>query len=135
VDDAAVKKLFKGYAPLSSFSSRVDIAFALGFVPKILRDELSRIRKIRNHFAHHPDVTSFEVSPVKDWCGGLLSSEFGIHDATSGGILSRPRFQFFLSVALCFLYFEYSFRDTKRFSLPNVDPPKPQEGAMPKKKA
>jgi hypothetical protein len=49
---------------LSSFGSRVNVAHAIGAVPKPVRDRLKAVAGIRNHFAHnvmhaewtHPDV-------------------------------------------------------------------------------
>jgi DNA-binding MltR family transcriptional regulator len=44
--------LFQGYAPLSTFSARIQIAFALGILPKSLRDKIEITRRMRNDFAH-----------------------------------------------------------------------------------
>ena len=76
VDDDSVGGLFVGYGPLSTFSARIDVAFASGLLNSVLRRELHLIRKIRNHFAHHPLETSFDSSPVKDLCSHLLSTVY-----------------------------------------------------------
>jgi DNA-binding MltR family transcriptional regulator len=47
-----IDPLFQGYAPLSTFSARLQIAFALGILPKNLRDKIEIIRRMRNDFAH-----------------------------------------------------------------------------------
>jgi DNA-binding MltR family transcriptional regulator len=74
VDDAEMmQNLFAGYGPLSSFRARIDLAYALGHIPKALHREFHIIRKIRNHFAHHADVTDFSTQRVKDWCLALAT--------------------------------------------------------------
>ena len=56
-------KLFQGYGPLSSFSAKIDVAFALALLDKRTHAKLSIVRKIRNEFAHSSEPLSFE-SPV-----------------------------------------------------------------------
>ena len=72
-DKKVVEPLFKGYG-LSSFNACIDMVYALGYIPKELREELHRIRNIRNHFAHHPDVTDFNTQRVRDWCSALTTA-------------------------------------------------------------
>ena len=47
--------LFDMSGPLSSFSSKIDLLFCLGDIPKLMADDLHRVRKIRNYCAHHWD--------------------------------------------------------------------------------
>jgi len=54
------EQLFTGYGPLSSFSARIDIAFALDLIPANLRRDLHAIRHIRNHFAHATERVHFD---------------------------------------------------------------------------
>jgi len=51
--DDSYKRLFKGSAPLSTFSSKIDLSRMLGIVSDIIWADLHRIREIRNEFAHH----------------------------------------------------------------------------------
>ena len=44
--------VFKYGGPLGSFSARIEMSYALGWIPKSLRDDLHLMRKIRNAFAH-----------------------------------------------------------------------------------
>lgn len=71
---AMAERLFEGHAPLSTFNSRIDVLFALGHVPRLIRDELYLIRKIRNEFAHHADVIDFKAGIIKDLCASLQTS-------------------------------------------------------------
>ena len=54
------EKLFVGYGPLSSFSAKIDIAYALGLIPASLRRDLHAIRDIRNAFAHTTERLHFD---------------------------------------------------------------------------
>jgi hypothetical protein len=72
IDEPSIEKeLFQTYKPLSSFSGKISMAFALGLITKEMRENLNHIRKIRNYFAHHPFETSFNISPVRDWCSNF----------------------------------------------------------------
>jgi DNA-binding MltR family transcriptional regulator len=46
------EELFDGYKPLSTFSSKITMAYCLGLIYKSVHDDLHLIRKIRNEFAH-----------------------------------------------------------------------------------
>lgn len=63
--------LFKGYGPLSTLSSKIDICYALGNFDEMQYKELSIIRKIRNRFAHELDDISFEHEKVENICKSL----------------------------------------------------------------
>jgi len=70
-DKSVEGKVFSSNGPLSTFSQRIDIAQAFGYIDEKSAKRLDLIRKIRNHFAHHPFDASFEDSPVKDWSSNL----------------------------------------------------------------
>ncbi len=52
-DNEVSKHLFEGVGPLSSLSSRHEVAYAFGWINVMQRSDLRYIREIRN-FAHHP---------------------------------------------------------------------------------
>lgn len=58
-----LKKLFSDRGPLGTFSSRIDLAFALGLATPHEYTCLHAIRRIRNKFAHTSEHLSFK-SPV-----------------------------------------------------------------------
>lgn len=58
--------LFNGYGPLSTFSAKIDVAFAIGVLSATEHADLHRIRRIRNEFAHELKPLSFSVSPLCD---------------------------------------------------------------------
>jgi len=49
-------KLFEGYGPLGSFSAKIDIAYALGFITALESRTLHAVRGIRNTFAHSSNL-------------------------------------------------------------------------------
>ncbi|MCC4610526.1 hypothetical protein XaCFBP7622_14715 [Xanthomonas arboricola] len=75
--DDSHKRLFKGNAPLATFSSKIDISRVLGIVSDIVWADLHRIRDIRNEFAHHiahkTDNTrlTFAAGHINDKCLAL----------------------------------------------------------------
>ena len=90
-DEKVIDSLFSGYGPLSTFSAYIDIVYALGHIPKELHREFHLIRKIRNHFAHHPDVTDFNTEKVKNWCRDLATSTQLLEDKNAE-LDARTRF-------------------------------------------
>jgi len=90
------KDLFKGTAPLASFSSRISMSFYLGKISNNERRELDLLRKIRNHFAHSAQSISFATPDIANRCSELM---FSYHDdrsiprknfiASSFGLLAR----------------------------------------------
>jgi DNA-binding MltR family transcriptional regulator len=57
--------------PLSSFSSRIKMAYCLGLISKSVYHDLDLIRKIRNKFAHKMHGYSFDEPEIVNWCKSL----------------------------------------------------------------
>jgi len=53
------------YAPLSTFSSRIDAAYRLGLISAAFARDLHVVRRIRNEFAHNISGCSFQDSGVR----------------------------------------------------------------------
>ena len=87
-DKTVVPKLFTQYGPLSTFSSRTDLAYVLGLIDAETRREINLVRKIRNEFAHRHEPTSFEFPSIRDQCREFLLSQK----------VDTPRKQFTLGV-------------------------------------
>lgn len=58
-------KLLKGYGPLASASSRIDVAHAMRWLPGVTAANLRLLRAVRNEFAHNPFIT-FEEPRIRD---------------------------------------------------------------------
>lgn len=65
------EELFKGQAPLSTFSARIKMAYYMGLLSQSERADLEIMRSVRNEFAHHPEYLDFEVQSIRDRCGNL----------------------------------------------------------------
>ena len=75
IDPSVAERIFSSDGPLSTFSQRIDFAQAFGFLSKAQCADLHLIKKIRNHFAHHPKEASFNDKPVSDWVEHLIASK------------------------------------------------------------
>jgi len=56
-----VDSLFQTYAPFSTFSAKIQVTYALGLIPKDLKEILDLIRKLRNDFAHGKGSVTFQT--------------------------------------------------------------------------
>jgi len=99
VADPKVEELFEGDRPLATFSARINVAFALGLLPPNLYSDLNLVRHIRNHFAHHPNATSFNVSPARERCGALSIVRVDSGQAVEDAKNWPPRQQFVTTIA------------------------------------
>jgi hypothetical protein len=54
------REIFGGRGELSTFSSRIKIAYALGFINKDTYADLEKIRDIRNDFAHSLEIRNLD---------------------------------------------------------------------------
>jgi hypothetical protein len=57
---------------LGSFFAKIEIGFAIGLYDKQIRGDLRKIKNIRNQFAHHLDVRSFDHDHVHKVCDDLV---------------------------------------------------------------
>ena len=65
-DSKVAERLFDAMGPLGSFSQRITIAYAFGFISKAQHIDLEILRKARNHFAHNPLHATFSDPEVRD---------------------------------------------------------------------
>jgi hypothetical protein len=64
-------RLFVGTGPLSSFSAKTQLSYALGLIGKKARHDIDTIREIRNVFAHAKINISFQTEAVANAINGL----------------------------------------------------------------
>jgi hypothetical protein len=87
VDDADVAdELLSQSKPLATFSSRIDLAYLLGHIGKMVRRDLHLIRKIRNDFGHTSTPLDFTHPPIAARCREMY------HCFRQGGDPPRKRF-------------------------------------------
>lgn len=72
--------LFDAMGPLSSFSQRIAIAYAFDLISQVQYKDFETIRKIRNHFAHHPLETTFNTHDIKQLCATLSMFKNSSHE-------------------------------------------------------
>lgn len=70
-DKKVADVLFDALGPLSSFSQRIAISYAFDLITPSQYKDFETIRKIRNHFAHHPLETTFNSNDIKQLCAAL----------------------------------------------------------------
>ncbi|HWA94574.1 MAG TPA: MltR family transcriptional regulator [Terracidiphilus sp.] len=89
IDDKESKRLLEGFnAPLGNLSTRASAAFSLGLISEKEFRECTRLRKVRNEFAHSVHQ-KFSDQCVRDICATL---EFSIRDEPDKKV--EPRSQF-----------------------------------------
>jgi DNA-binding MltR family transcriptional regulator len=69
-DDKEVELLILYDQPLGTFGNKVRMAYCLGLIEKVVKDDLKLVAKIRNKFAHQLNV-SFDDQNIKSWCNEL----------------------------------------------------------------
>jgi hypothetical protein len=111
LDPGEKKQLFEGStAPMGTFHTKIMIGYAVGLYSYRVRDDLDRLREIRNKFAHHIFVKSFDHDEVKDLVDALVGPTF-LRWAKIEANLSNRRY--------CFL--ETAFHLLARFDLESKD--------------
>lgn len=61
-----IKDMFDLSGPLSSLSSKSLICYGFGFISKEIFDDLTKIRKLRNKFAHSSEKVDFLSADIED---------------------------------------------------------------------
>jgi DNA-binding MltR family transcriptional regulator len=69
----AAAALFGPRGALASFSSKINTAYAFGFIDRDVQRNCDYIREIRNVFAHRIAPTSFTTPEVRDVCRLLVT--------------------------------------------------------------
>ena len=57
-------KLFEAYGPISTFSAKIDLCYAFGFITQDQHKTLTSIKAIRNKFAHAHTLIHFDHESV-----------------------------------------------------------------------
>jgi len=82
------KKIFEGNGALATFSSKIQMAYLLGLIPKNIFDDLNILKRLRNDFAHNAKPISFKTDYVKDRCNALqVVSKTAFRDDTKAYFL------------------------------------------------
>jgi hypothetical protein len=76
------------YAPLASFSAKIDMAYRIGLISSSWSRDLHLVRRIRNDFAHNVTGCTFDDAPVRSRVLELTRSQ-GVVDSA---VEVRPTF-------------------------------------------
>lgn len=110
--------LFDGDTPLSTFSSKINLAYRLGIISKNLSKALHLIRKIRNSFAHEIAGTTFEsgghADRVKELC--LPLKQYPQYESFNKIVISGKNdvsSDFRVALTICVYSLELHYHETK----------------------
>jgi hypothetical protein len=99
-DEKVANELFAPLGPLASFSQRIAIAYAFGLISKQRYDDFELIRKIRNHFAHHPMDAKFADTEVQQLAARLSMMETTTRDHKESRPGYRARIAYLLTCGM-----------------------------------
>ena len=74
-DKMVIDKLFGPDRPLGSFSSRINLGYALGHIGKTVWSDLESVREIRNAFAHVRHALTFDDESIKTRSSQLKTND------------------------------------------------------------
>jgi DNA-binding MltR family transcriptional regulator len=69
------KKLFRGYGPISTFSAKIDLAYAFNLIPKSMSDAAHALRDLRNAMAHSEELVDLSHPKIKPFFDKLTIFE------------------------------------------------------------
>ena len=92
----SVNELFRLMGPLSSFSAKTHMAYALTLISKNDFTAINSIRKIRNDFAHKFEEASFEDRQTRDHVSNI--AEFALTEKQADATKKDVKLMFVTSV-------------------------------------
>lgn len=92
-DKGNIDALINRGRPLSTFSARIRIAYAVGLISKDCMSDLNTIRDIRNEFAHLHGPVSFSDQSIAHRCRNLRNT-------VKGHVADHPRALFLNAMTL-----------------------------------
>ena len=108
-----IGELFVGDSPLATFGAKVHLAYALGLIGKLSRQDLNLVRLIRNAFAHARKPIQFNTNEVATACEKLtLPDRYQAIERWKGieQPMDTPRLRFVATVKLYEIGIMYAIR-------------------------
>jgi hypothetical protein len=68
-------------APLSSFHAKIVMGYALGIYGQVTREDLRRMQRVRNAFAHSPRAITFQTLEITEQCLALSYVDYAVINA------------------------------------------------------
>lgn len=100
-DNSARKRIFEADGLLATFSSKIDMAYAMGLIDRLYTKKIHLIREIRNACAHCRMPLSMKHKVLRDPCEVLI---MGITPPIEGADAERTQLAFLLACALISTY-------------------------------
>lgn len=118
-EEVAAKLLESPTAALSGFGARIDVAYAIGLIRPVIRDDLLTVAKIRNRCAHNHLRLNFADAAIRDLVGNLkyLAAMGGDSPPSFAAMANTPRSKFTLTVTLISQRLIVDALGTKRFGM------------------
>lgn len=101
-DEKEVQRLLQYDQPMGTYGSRISAAYCLGFIGKVIRDDLRLVGKVRNRFAHDLKA-SFNDEPIQSWCSLLKWHKISMSMEPPDGATPRDVFQVGVNQLICHL--------------------------------
>jgi DNA-binding MltR family transcriptional regulator len=112
--EEASRRLLKGDGPLSTFSSRINVAQCFGLLPHETAAHLHRIRRIRNLCAHSSESVDFNTDGVRDLTNGMWDVDFLVPvEMRNAGGPKLIRARFLMNAAFLLLKLRMAIRHCK----------------------
>jgi hypothetical protein len=115
-------RLYVGAAPLSSFSAKILVAYALGLIGPKARHDLDKIREIRNVFAHAKIDVSFDTPAVVNAINGMHFKALAL-DWSS--LKTQEKFSLIVRLLQIYLISTWGPATPDTTEIRNFDPPAP----------
>jgi hypothetical protein len=112
--------LFSGSAPLSPFSAKIQMLYAMGIIGKKIKHDLEAIKEIRNAFAHAKMSIDFDTPAIAAKLKGLHCLSLG---GDAENLSSRQRFVSGAQILLIHLICKWGTYDPIVSPIVDFDPP------------
>lgn len=107
------------HSALGTFATKIQVGFALQLFETNVQTDLKAIKQIRNNFAHHLDVRSFNHPEVSTYCDKLLFPKYLAWSSTRPEV-TRRRDRFLNTAAHLAERFALESRNLRRPTDPQV---------------
>ena len=89
---------------ISTFAIKIKLSYALGIIDPTIRTELTRIKNIRNVFAHTRAAINFQTPPIVDACNLLQLPYLVQFGGLLGALPTFAKSKYAKSIELIYLY-------------------------------
>jgi hypothetical protein len=76
--------MFQSSGPFGAFSSKIRTAYMMGLISEEFFQNLEIMREIRNRFAHHTEIGSFDIQEISSRCFNFTLVDKYISDEKAG---------------------------------------------------